>query len=99
MFKFAELHRWHVVVSGPKLVGELQKAEEQDISFTLATRELLQTKYTLGREIHEDSYHLGVIRSQLTRNLNALFPELCEEVAAAFADEIPATTDGVSCCY
>ena len=34
------MKRWHVIVSGPKLVDELRKAPDDVLSFLEATREV-----------------------------------------------------------
>ena len=52
-------------------------------------------EYTLGPEIHHNPYHIGIIRSQLTRNLGALFPDVREEIVASFNDIIPAKDGSV----
>lgn len=44
----------------------------------------------MGPNIIANSYHVGVVRGALTRNLGALFPEVQEEVSLAFQDHIPA---------
>lgn len=36
-------------------------------------------------------YHVAIIRSQLTRNLGALFPDVHDEIIHSFADLIPPT--------
>lgn len=49
-----------------------------------------------GHHIHEDPYHITVVRQHLTRNLASTFPEMYQELCAAFDDYIPATVDGLS---
>ncbi len=34
-------------------------------------------------------YHVPLVRNQLTRNIGALFPEIRDEIVAAFSDIIP----------
>ena len=41
----------------------------------------------MGPELLHNTYHIEVIRSQLTRNLGNLYPEIRDEVAIAF-DEV-----------
>ena len=43
-----------------------------------------QVKYTLGPEFEEDLYHVATVRTPLTRNLNARFPEVQDEIAVSF---------------
>lgn len=51
----------------------------------------LAIEYTLGPAIHHNMYHVAIIRSQLTRNLGALFPDVHDEIIHSFADLIPPT--------
>ncbi|KAF5379456.1 hypothetical protein D9615_006552 [Tricholomella constricta] len=88
IFKVPNLDRWKVVVNGTQYVEELRKTPEDVLSFHDSVEEQIQVKYTLGPSISEDPYHIPIVRSQLTRNLPALFPEIREEVVAAFDDII-----------
>lgn len=47
----------------------------------------MQTKHTMGPELHHNTYHVDVIRSHLTQNLSVLYPEIRDEVSVAF-DEV-----------
>ncbi|KAH7906708.1 cytochrome P450 [Hygrophoropsis aurantiaca] len=87
-FKIAALGQWLVVVSEPKLVEELRKAPDEHMSFTEATNDALKIEYTLGYEIHHNAYHVPIIRSQLTRNLTALYPEIRDEIVVAFEETL-----------
>jgi hypothetical protein len=40
----------------------------------------------MGRQIAENPYHQHTIRTSLTRNLHARFPEVRDEIACAFDD-------------
>jgi hypothetical protein len=42
----------------------------------------------------EDPYHVPVVRSQLTRNLGVLFPDLRDEILRSFEDIIPTHNHG-----
>lgn len=49
---------------------------------------MIQADYTLGPQVKLDTYHIGVIRNfSFTQNLNAIFPELADEVDCAIKDE------------
>lgn len=41
----------------------------------------------MGFELYQNPYHINVMRSQLTRNIGVLYPELRDEIITAF-DEI-----------
>lgn len=49
----------------------------------------LQTLHTIGPDVHHNDYHIQIIRSQLTRNLSALFPDIRDEISTAFSELIP----------
>ena len=47
---------------------------------------MLQAKYTLGKEIKENPYHIAIIQTTLTRNLARLFPDIADEMQISFRD-------------
>ena len=47
-----------------------------------------------GQGFHDNPYHVGVIRRQLTRHLAGAFPDIQDEVAVAFGELIPAPKNG-----
>ena len=51
----------------------------------------VQMDYTMSRSMHNDPYHVDIIRGTLTKKLDVLFPNLHDEIVKAFKDEIPAT--------
>ena len=51
----------------------------------------LQSSFTLGSQITENPYHISLIRTELTRSLPKLVPELHAEMTDAFSQLIPAT--------
>ena len=50
-------------------------------------RQILNSRYMLGDEVHDTPYHVAVVRSQLTRNIGKMYPEIRDEVVTAF-DEV-----------
>ncbi|KAH9840867.1 cytochrome P450 [Rhodofomes roseus] len=96
-FKHAEVGRrgWSVVVASPKHIDELRKAADDELSFSEATNEALQVDYTLGPSVHINPYHIPIVRSNLTRALGGLFPELRDEIIHSFKTVIPETDDWV----
>ena len=56
--------------------------------------QLIQKPFTLGPEVAKDTHRLHVVLSQLTRNLDVLFPELRDEIVLAFGDLIPVCGNG-----
>ena len=55
---------------------------------TSLTVQILQTPYTLGQEVRDNDYHVGVIRFALPRNLAALFPDIRDEIQNSFDDHL-----------
>ncbi|KAF5370913.1 hypothetical protein D9615_009789 [Tricholomella constricta] len=49
---------------------------------------ILQIRYTLGRQALEDPYHINIIRTTLTKNLESLLPHILDEAAHAYEAEI-----------
>ncbi|KDR68416.1 hypothetical protein GALMADRAFT_215851 [Galerina marginata CBS 339.88] len=90
-FKVRTMSRWMVVVSGPQMLNDIRRATEDQLSFREAVAEFGQTDYMMGPQIRRAPYHIKVVRTPLTRNLAARFPDIKDEISNAFADLIPAT--------
>ncbi|KAF7367812.1 hypothetical protein MSAN_00845500 [Mycena sanguinolenta] len=86
IFRIAHLFRWEYVVCGPKLIKDIAGAPEHVVSFTEGVEEIVQAKFTMGRELAEKRYHLDVVRTSLTRNLHNCFPDVRDEIICAFDD-------------
>ena len=54
----------------------------------------IQVEHTLGPHIHHNPYHLAVLRLHLTRNLEALYPEIRDEIVTSFAEVLDLTENG-----
>ncbi|KAG1757776.1 cytochrome P450 [Suillus lakei] len=94
MFRVPLINRWVVVLTGPRLIEELRKVPEHELSFDHAMRDLLQVKYTFGVDAQEYPYHIQVTRNHLSRNLQALFPNVYDEINHAFSAIISLDQDG-----
>ncbi|KAA1468096.1 cytochrome P450 [Dentipellis sp. KUC8613] len=94
LFKMARLDDWVVVATGVEQVDDIRKAPDDVLSFSEAVSRSLQVDYTLGNAVNNNPYHISIIRSQLTRNLASIFPDVREELVAAFDDAIPAKEHG-----
>ncbi|KAG6847451.1 hypothetical protein H0H93_008037 [Arthromyces matolae] len=90
-FKVPGISKWTVIISGRQLVDELRKAPDDVISFTEAAADSVQTVYTMGPEVHLDQYHVDVVKSSLTRSLVERFPDVQDEIGAAFTEYLPPT--------
>ncbi|KAF8959647.1 cytochrome P450 [Flammula alnicola] len=96
MFKIPQMSEWMVIASQPAAIEELRKAPESVLSSMIATNEALQVEYTLGENVSKNTYHIPIIRAQLTRALPKFVPEVHEEIEDAFKQFIPATDDWTS---
>ena len=54
--------------------------------------QVLQLRHTLGPGV-DDQFHVAVVRDKLTRNLSALYPDVLDEVCAAFREYVPVHAD------
>ncbi|TDL14450.1 cytochrome P450 [Rickenella mellea] len=93
-FKIAQLDRWRVIISGQELIEELRKAPDDNMSLEEALGEVL--KYSLGQQLLDNTYHIHVLRTQLTRNLDSVFPDVKDEIMTAFEEIIPSSDNWVS---
>lgn len=55
----------------------------------------MQIKYTMGEALAEDQYHIGTVRSSITRNLAVRFDEIKDEIQESWMKYI-LPTDGES---
>lgn len=89
IFKVPGVDRWNVMVTGRILMEEVANAPESELSFYQSINEFLQTGYTAGWRIERNPYHAGVVKTSMTRNLGTLFPEVRDEIIAAFDEVLP----------
>ncbi|KAF8844235.1 cytochrome P450 [Paxillus ammoniavirescens] len=87
-FKVANGYRWMVVVSGPQLVEDVRKASKDELSFSEAANDTMNLEYTLGHDTFRNPYHVPIVRSQLTRNLGILCPDIRDEIINAFEETL-----------
>ncbi|KAI0640041.1 cytochrome P450 [Trametes polyzona] len=93
VFKVPLLDQWVVVVSGPKMVDELRRRPDDELSFTESVADSMQIRYTLGPDTEDDPYHVDIIKEKLTRSVPAILPDVIDELNAAVPQHIPANTD------
>lgn len=48
----------------------------------------------MAPEVHHNPYHIPIVRSQLTRNIGALYPEIRNEIITAFDDILDLNGNG-----
>ncbi|GJJ15197.1 hypothetical protein Clacol_009473 [Clathrus columnatus] len=96
IFRVPDQDRWNIIVSRPDQIEELIKAPDDVLSFDEFVNKEFFVKDLMGSTLIENNYHVGIIRSQLTKNLCHLFDDLREEVELAMNDNIPLTDDWTS---
>ncbi|KAK7442539.1 hypothetical protein VKT23_016137 [Stygiomarasmius scandens] len=96
-FKVRTPEQWVVVVTSEDMINDIKKASDNYLSFDLAVKDNLQQDYTMGKTTYLHRYHLDLVKTTLTRNISVRFPDVRDEIVAAFTDEIPAQSDWV--CY
>ena len=60
----------------------------------MSATQTLHTDILFHPELHDDGFHIEVIRSHLTRNVMARFSDIQDEIAASFADALPTKGNG-----
>ncbi|KAJ7688404.1 cytochrome P450 [Mycena rosella] len=93
VFRVPLIHRWDVIISGSKLVEELRASKEEELSIREAFNEILQTNMTMGPNILGNPYHISVTRVEMTKNLDARFSEVHDEVVRTFEDHLALQDD------
>ncbi|OSC97933.1 cytochrome P450 [Trametes coccinea BRFM310] len=92
VFKVPMLDGWLAVFTGPKLIDELRRSPDDVLSAAEGASQVLQLRHTLGPGA-DDQFHVAVVRDKLTRSIQALCPDVLDEVSAAFQEYIPARDD------
>ncbi|KZV74109.1 cytochrome P450 [Peniophora sp. CONT] len=90
IFRIPAHDGWIIVVTSPQLVEQVRRAPDDTLFFEKAVQQTLQVDYTLGTDTVEVPYHVDIIRGALTRNLNARFDDIRDEIQVAFGEEIDA---------
>ncbi|KAJ6539016.1 cytochrome P450 [Mycena capillaripes] len=88
VFRVPLIHRWDVIISGRELVEELRASKEEELSIREAFNEILQTDMTMGPNILGNPYHISVTRVGMTKNLDARFDEVRDEIICTFQDHL-----------
>ncbi|KAJ7449179.1 cytochrome P450 [Mycena latifolia] len=92
-FKVPLINRWLVVITGREMIDDIRRASVEQLSLDEAANSLFHLEHVLGYEQYHDPFQIPVIRTTLTRNIGACFPDAENEVIAAFKDLIPAQRD------
>lgn len=86
MFKMPFFGQW-ITVASSRYIEEIIHAPESSLSFRQNLNDQLQLELLVGPAISKDQIHLTLIRI-LNRNLDEIYPELCEEVPFAVTEEV-----------
>ncbi|KAJ7672337.1 cytochrome P450, partial [Mycena polygramma] len=87
-------NRWLVIISrNRRSIEDFKNAPDDSLSLLGSFNELFHMELTMGYEQIHDPYHVGVVRGTLTRNIDACFPIIRDEVVEAFNDLVPANTN------
>lgn len=88
------LDQWMVIVSGSKMVDDLRKRPDDEVSFIEGAEESLNSRYTIGRTWIDDPYHVDIIRERLMRTLPVVLPDVLDELSLAVPAHIPTKGNG-----
>ncbi|KAM5535893.1 hypothetical protein V8D89_010511 [Ganoderma adspersum] len=94
VFKVALLQHWMVVVSGSRMVEDLRRRPDNELSFAEGAEETMPLKYLVEPAVSEFPYHIDIIRDKLSRTLPAILPGVIEELKAAVPEYIPTKGEG-----
>ncbi|KAJ7167136.1 cytochrome P450 [Mycena crocata] len=93
-FKVPLGNRWLVIISRNRTsIEDFKNASEDCLSLLGSFNDFFHMELTMGYEQIHDPYHVDVVRGTLTRNIDACFPIIHDEVVEAFNDLVPAKTD------
>ncbi|KAI6013633.1 hypothetical protein PISMIDRAFT_688117 [Pisolithus microcarpus 441] len=84
-FKVPILNRWIVVV-GRQHLGDIKQSTDDELSLIEAANGSAKVDYLIGPEINSNPYHISVARIHPARNLGLYYPNVKDEVHAAFEE-------------
>ncbi|KIK22831.1 hypothetical protein PISMIDRAFT_101818, partial [Pisolithus microcarpus 441] len=82
-FKVPTLNRW-IVVIGRQHLEDIKKSTDDELSLIEVANNSAKVDYLIGPEINSNPYHISIARIHLTRNLGLYYPDIKDEVHAAF---------------
>ncbi|KAF7349188.1 Cytochrome P450 [Mycena sanguinolenta] len=89
LFTFPLFGEWCVMAASREHVKDHYNAQEEVLSMEAAAEELLQLHHTVGSLFCSETYHIPAIRVSLNLNLAAKLPDLLDEMALAYDEELP----------
>ncbi|KAK1225700.1 hypothetical protein PQX77_011320 [Marasmius sp. AFHP31] len=93
VYKFRTMTGWKVAATSSQQIDDMRKAPDDVLSSVEAAVDTLQVDYTLGKPLHYDPYHVKTVKGPMTRNIQARFAEVRDEVVTAFSESIPPRND------
>ncbi|OAG44392.1 hypothetical protein AYO21_01388 [Fonsecaea monophora] len=72
----------------PRYIEEVRSAKDTELWNLPANNELVQTRYTMHKNLEYDQYHFNVVSKQLTQSLGPGLPAIVDECFGAFHDLI-----------
>ncbi|KAJ8457660.1 hypothetical protein ONZ51_g11391 [Trametes cubensis] len=89
LFKVAMTDQWLYVVSGPSLIEEIRSWRVDELSLSEALADSFQSKVVVGTEVANNRYHVGLIKNELTHNIQVILPDIIDELSLAVPEYIP----------
>ncbi|KAI0920094.1 hypothetical protein AcW1_007377 [Taiwanofungus camphoratus] len=86
VFKMPLWTNWAIILSDEKLIEEMYHLPDDVLSLRHAAHDELQLPYTMGQQIHDDPYHLPILRSKFTRHIEVLVRECLDELTLSLDD-------------
>ncbi|CCM07093.1 uncharacterized protein FIBRA_09420 [Fibroporia radiculosa] len=77
---------WNYIVTKEQCIDEMYHLPDDVLSLRYAAHDELQVPYTMGQQIHDNPYHLPIMRSKLTRHIDVLVAECLDELIRAMDD-------------
>ncbi|KAH8828897.1 cytochrome P450 [Flagelloscypha sp. PMI_526] len=98
-FKLYTMDGWIVVASGTDRLADLRKAGDDVLSFEHSMEDLIQIKFTLGKELQWDMHNTDYIKlvaaTSLTRSIADKFDEIREEIGEAIESNFPSSNEWI----
>ncbi|PCH34739.1 cytochrome P450 [Wolfiporia cocos MD-104 SS10] len=87
-FRIPLVTNWTYIIANPKCIDEMYHLPEEVLSLRFAAADELQLPYTMGQQLHDNPYHLPILRSKLTRHIDFLVGECLDEMTKAMDETL-----------
>jgi hypothetical protein len=75
-----------VVATSGVVLKQLADADEQILSMQAAANERNSIEFILSKTIHDNPYHVVIIRKNLTQRLSKILPDIVDELSKTFCN-------------